>query len=231
MRSRALRMMYGSKVFRVVLTVIDPSTKSSVAFRPCAGVVVSSRSPVIGPSQQLRTISSLPKDQEAHLLLECRDDVPPDLAKVDFAVLWEQGRETALLEERRVALRVRGLLERQDRPVVNVVRVPGCRAMVLSVSVARVRGLGAKRKADARLSFLCCCFFDFFAGGSWSSPSSPAAPSGRAASSAALAAASFAFSAAFLRATVQASDLGQHSPRGFLRSTRTRCPRDVLWCC
>lgn len=51
----------------------------------------------------------------------------PDLPQVHFAVLWKQCRETALLEERLVR-RVRGslgrLVEREDGPVVNVVRVP-----------------------------------------------------------------------------------------------------------
>ena len=36
MASRAFKMMYGSTTFRVVLTVMDPSTKFSSAFTPCA---------------------------------------------------------------------------------------------------------------------------------------------------------------------------------------------------
>lgn len=59
-----------------------------------------------------------------HVLLEGRYNVTPDLSQVYFAVLWEQGSEGTLFEERFPLLAILLLQERFDSPMIDIVRVP-----------------------------------------------------------------------------------------------------------
>lgn len=139
MRSRALRMMYGSKVLRVVLTVIEPSTRSRMASMPCVHRAARQLDPVgaqegrgTGRTCFLSAVSTWPQISRRYVsrylakscgwegrgvsARSCRP--PPGLE--DGERCAHRGK-AALLEED--ALHV-ALLERLDGPVVRPLDVP-----------------------------------------------------------------------------------------------------------
>ena len=62
-----------------------------------------------------------------YMLLESGTDMTPDLAQIDFAILGKESSETALLEKVTSLIPVLlQLLERENRPMINIVRIPRC---------------------------------------------------------------------------------------------------------
>lgn len=59
------------------------------------------------------------------MLVQRGNDMAPDFPQIHLPVLGEQRSEAGLLQERGVLLSVRlELLKRQNRPVINIIRVP-----------------------------------------------------------------------------------------------------------
>lgn len=60
-----------------------------------------------------------------YMLVQRGNDMAPDFPQIHLPVLGEQRSEAGLLQERGVLLSVRlELLKRQNRPVINIIRVP-----------------------------------------------------------------------------------------------------------
>lgn len=95
-------MIYWSNVFLVVLTVIEPSTKSKIAMIPCRNHNVSAR---VSHTTYTRHYCIRPDDycehriDETYMLLENGGDMSPDFPQIDFPILGKERSETALLQE------------------------------------------------------------------------------------------------------------------------------------